>query len=207
MTFVNEHPGMSGIVLNVGALDRVPSDFRKSLVPQLMSSPPLVDGSLVKVQVGTVEDAVRAGASVVSLQLNFEDQSVSRQVEVFSAIRSAASRLGIPVLTMINLKDRSSFNFNKFADYLAYVAELGCDLIKVNLPADAEGHVTDIQAILRYLPPVLLSGDPLSDDYLHSVRLSKECGFGGLCVGRNIFQSPDPSAIVDASCAIYKTES
>ncbi len=207
VSLVNDHDALTAVVLNIGACARLPSNFRKVPIPQLMGSSVRSNKSLRKVSVATVSDAVRLGATLVSLQLNFEEESSTDQLATFSAMRSEAAALGIPVLAMINLRDTAAFAFPDFADYIAQATELGADILKINLPIDATHKIEAIRRVLSHSPPALLSGDEMSSRYLSSVRLSSRCGFSGLCVGRNIFENQNPRGVVDESCTTFTTES
>jgi DhnA family fructose-bisphosphate aldolase class Ia len=204
---VDRSPGLSGIVLNVGSLRRVPSTFRKEVVPQLMGGPNPAGNNISKKQVGSVLEAVRMGANMISTQINFEEVSFLDQIDCFRRIRQQADNFGILILAMINLKDRSAFDMDRFCNYLAYASELGADLLKINLPVDAASSAEQLKDILSHLPPVLLSGDAKESHFPDTVRLSKACGFRGLCVGRNIFKHHNPDEIVGEVCDIFKTAS
>ena len=77
---------------------------------------------------------------------------------------------------------------------IRFCLELGADLIKIRyntLKLDSE-EKEDLKKLLKFYQPVLLSGGGLKPDNIEQVKVAKEVGFSGYCIGRNIFQHKNP---------------
>lgn len=140
---------------------------------------------------GTVREAIRLGADLVSLQVNFGGPNEGAMVEDFARISSEAEELGLPVLCMAYVKRKGHENDPELlAHACRAAADLGADIVKTNFPG-AEGF----RRMVRGTPaPLLFGGGPKADreeDFLQVVREALDAGAQGICVGRNLFQSRD----------------
>ena len=76
-----ECPDIRAVALNIGALKRIGVEFTGELILQAMGAPNPTGDGVRKVPLATVTDALRAGASMISVQVNFEDALFLGQVE------------------------------------------------------------------------------------------------------------------------------
>ncbi len=140
---------------------------------------------------GSVREAVRLGADLVSAQVNFGEPGEGAMLEDLARLTGEAEELGIPLLCMAYVRERGHENDPA---YLAHacraVSDLGADLVKTNF-LDPEGF----RQMVRTTPvPLLVGGGPRADDpaqFLTVVRQALDAGARGICVGRNLFQSGD----------------
>lgn len=198
---------LSGIVLNIGSVRYLPDSFSKEIILQVMGSP-VISEEFSKISLSSISESLQQGANCISTQINFEARNYQTQIGQFSELREKAHSLGIPVLIMINLLTPASYDSKKFMDWITYSSELGGDIIKANLPRDARENIKQINDFTHHVPPIVLSGDAKneSEAFLEKIKLSKECGFSGLCVGRNIFQHESPETIVREICHNFQMQ-
>jgi DhnA family fructose-bisphosphate aldolase class Ia len=86
------------------------------------------------------------------------------------------------------------------------VAELGGDLLKVTA-----GNILDElepDALAGMGVPVLFAGGPSGAHFAESLLQAARAGFGGICVGRNLFQASHgiASALVDIDAAFAQQD-
>jgi DhnA family fructose-bisphosphate aldolase class Ia len=140
---------------------------------------------------GSVREAVRLGADLVSAQVNFGEPGEGDMLEDLSRLASEAEELGIPLLCMAYVRTRGHENDPA---YLAHAcraaADLGADLVKTNFPGP-----DGFRQMVRTTPvPLLVGGGPRMEDpaqFLAVVGQALDAGARGICVGRNLFQSND----------------
>ncbi len=168
---------------------------------------------------GSVEDAVRLGADAVGYTVYVGSPAQDRDFEQFREVRSAADRLGMPVIVWAYPRGeaiaKKGGKESLYAiDYAARVAlELGADVVKVNFPVpsekDAESpppynslKLTAAQAFRKVVESagrclVLVSGGERIGDpeLLAKVRASMDDGATGIIFGRNMWQRPREDAL------------
>ncbi len=168
---------------------------------------------------GTVEDAVRLGADAVGYTVYVGSPSQDRDFAQFTEVRSAAERLGMPVIVWAYPRGeavaKKGGKESLYAiDYAARVAlELGADIVKVNFPVpsekDAESpapynslKLSPAEAFRKVVESagrclVLVSGgEKIGDaELLSKVRSSMDDGATGIIFGRNMWQRPKSEAL------------
>ena len=143
---------------------------------------------------GTVEEAVRLGADLVSVQVNFGDPAEGEMLEDLGHTAEACEALGMPLLCMSYVKQKGKeLDASAIAHACRAVADLGADIAKTNFPS-----VEGFRQVVASTPvPVLVGGGPRMDreeDLLRLVRESMTAGARGICIGRNLFQAHDVTA-------------
>jgi len=154
--------------------------------------------------VATVEEAVRAGCDGVSIHVNLGSRTEADQVEGAGRVATACAQWGMPLLAMVyprgpNVKDPRDPGLVAHAARLG--AELGADAVKV--PFTQGGTFRDV---VRGCPvPVLVAGGAQRDAaaFLADVEAAHRAGARGVSVGRNVFQSPDPTAALRAIARLF----
>jgi fructose-bisphosphate aldolase/2-amino-3,7-dideoxy-D-threo-hept-6-ulosonate synthase len=158
-----------------------------------------------KVQICSVEDAVRLGADAVSVHVNVGAPQEAQMLTTLGSVACECDTLGIPLLAMIyprgpNIKDPHAVDVVAHAARLG--AELGADVVKTNYTGDAESF----REVVRGCPvPVLIAGGPkveTTKDVLKMVYDSLKAGGAGLSIGRNVFQHDNPTKMVKALSAL-----
>lgn len=182
-----DHIGAIVTTYGVGrTLDKRPSNL--PLVIQCFGAP---EGRS-RCQVASVEQAVLLDAAAVSVQLNWSDSDFGARLREIGMFTGEAHSVGMPVLYMVNGEGTTS----ELTRTIRVCHELGADMVKVNCSLDKYNCASvDILAVVREGPPVLMAGGSQKDNICQMARNAVKLGFAGYCVGRNIFNSKDPSAV------------
>ena len=162
-----------------------------------------------KVQICSVDDAVRLGADGVSVHINVGAKQEAQMLSTFGKVACECDDYGMPLLAMMyprgpNIKDSHAVDLVAHAARLG--AELGADIVKTNYTGDVESFK---EVISSCHIPVIIAGGPkmeTSRDVLQMVKDSITAGGAGLSIGRNVFQHEDPAKIVMALSAIVHSE-
>jgi fructose-bisphosphate aldolase/2-amino-3,7-dideoxy-D-threo-hept-6-ulosonate synthase len=158
-----------------------------------------------KVQICSVDDAVRLGADAVSVHINVGAKQEAQMLSMLGKVACECDDYGMPLLAMMyprgpNIKDSHAVDVVAHAARLG--AELGADIIKTNYTGDVESF-KDVVSSCHV--PVIIAGGPKVEttrDILQMVKDSITAGGAGLSIGRNVFQHEDPTKIVKALSAI-----
>lgn len=143
---------------------------------------------------GTVAEAVRLGADLISVQVNFGDPGEGEMLEDLGHLAEECEALGMPLMCMAYVKQKGKENDEtSLAHACRAAADLGADIVKTNFPGPSGFRKT-----VEGTPvPILVGGGSRMDreeDLISLVRSSVEAGAGGICIGRNLFQAPDVAA-------------
>jgi class I fructose-bisphosphate aldolase/fructose-bisphosphate aldolase/2-amino-3,7-dideoxy-D-threo-hept-6-ulosonate synthase len=160
----------------------------------------------LKVMLTSVDAAVRLGADAVSVQVNFSREHASHNLRMLGAVVDDAHALGLPVLAMVYDKlDASGPNLVSLRHFMRVAVELGVDALKILPPSNLDLMPELIYGVQEHTP-VLLAGGPLTgeDELLQLGRAVVAAGAGGLCVGRNLFQRPDPRGTMERLLACLR---
>ena len=166
----------------------------------------LAEDTDTKRMITTVESALQLGADAVSIQVNFHKTNISHNIEMLGAASSTAHSYGVPILVMLYNKivenDDGVEGINKL---IRMAVELGVDLLKLEVPRRLE----DTRSILgQFLgdTKVLFAGGPMdeSSGFLGNIKYILQQRCNGLCVGRNVFQSPRPRELLAQLASMIK---
>ncbi|MFP9191679.1 2-amino-3,7-dideoxy-D-threo-hept-6-ulosonate synthase [Natrialbaceae archaeon A-CW1-1] len=151
----------------------------------------------------TVEEAIRAGADVVSLHINVGSTYEPKQLEDLAELTAEASRYGIPVLAMAYARgpDVEGDDPQALGHAVRLAEEVGSDIVKTGYSGDADSFEHVIES--TRLPVVIAGGSRGTDrETLEMVRGAMDAGGAGVSMGRSIFQHDDPEAITRAVAGI-----
>ncbi len=154
-----------------------------------------------KVQVCSVEEALKMGADAVSVHINIGSDTESSQLESLSCVAKSCAEWGMPLLAMMYPRGKNIANPHD-ATVVALAAragaELGADIVKTNYTGDPDSF----KAVVKGCPvPVIIAGGPKmkSDrDVLETVEGAIGAGAKGVAIGRNVFQHESPKKITRA---------
>lgn len=146
-----------------------------------------------------VDDAVRLGASAVAVQVYIGGEHESRTVHNMTRLVDAGLRCDLPVLGVTAV----GRDLTRDARYLGLAtricAELGAQLVKTYY---CETGFENVVAACP-VPVVMAGGKKLSEaDALTMAHRAIAAGAAGVDMGRNIFQSADPAAMMAAVIAV-----
>jgi len=158
-----------------------------------------------KVQVCTVQEAIRLGADAVSVQVNVGAQDEDKMLSDLGKVTEECDIYGMPLLAMMYPRGPKIQNEHapEMVAHAARIgAELGADIVKANYT----GSVETFKAVVESCPvPVVIAGGPkcqTSKEILQTIHDSMQAGAAGLSIGRNVFQHGNPTLMVKALGAI-----
>ncbi len=196
--------GVDAILLNRGIAKNVEIG-KTGLIIHLSGSTLLCPDPNSKVQLSSVQDAVRLGADAVSLHVNVGAKNEDQMLSTLGKVACECDDYGMPLLAMMyprgpKIKDPHDVDVVAHAARLG--AELGADIIKTNYTGNIESfkHVVDCCHV-----PVIIAGGPKMGtdiEILQMVSDSVSAGGAGLSIGRNVFQHDYPAKMVKTLCGI-----
>jgi predicted phospho-2-dehydro-3-deoxyheptonate aldolase len=158
-----------------------------------------------KVQVCSVQEAMRIGADAVSVHVNIGAQDEDKMLQNLGKVSEECDLFGLPLLAMMyprGPKIQNEHSPEVVAHAARIGAELGADIIKTNYTGDIETFKTVVESCPV---PVVIAGGPKcksNQEVLQTTFDSLKAGAAGLSIGRNVFQCEDPAQIVKALSAI-----
>jgi predicted phospho-2-dehydro-3-deoxyheptonate aldolase len=171
------------------------------LVIHLSAGTTLSPDPNAKVQVCTVDEAVRLGADAVSIHVNLGAPTDADMLRDFGETSRQCRHWGMPLLAMVYTrgpKIESEFDV-KYVKHAARVgAELGADIVKVNYSGSPESFHEVVGGCP--VPVVIAGGEKVETDeeLFQMVAGALEAGAAGASIGRNAFQHADPEGMVRA---------
>jgi fructose-bisphosphate aldolase/2-amino-3,7-dideoxy-D-threo-hept-6-ulosonate synthase len=198
------HGGVDAVVLHRGVAKHVDTG-NVGLIIHLSGITKLGPDPSNKVQVCSVEEAMRIGADAVSVHINVGAEQEDKMLAKLGRVADDCDRYGVPLLAMMYLRGPKIQNQHA-VDVVAHAArlgaELGADIIKTNYTGDAE---TFKEVVRSCYVPVIVAGGPKVDtvrEVFQMVHDSIKAGGAGLSIGRNVFQHENPTKMVKALSAI-----
>ncbi|HEX3012566.1 MAG TPA: fructose-bisphosphate aldolase, partial [Syntrophomonadaceae bacterium] len=143
--------------------------------------------------------AIRQGASAVSVHVNLGEKYEAEMLKDLGRVAEECDRWQIPLLAMMYVRDgkkESEYDPEKVGHAARIAEELGADLVKVNYTGTPQGFAEVCSSVKI---PVLIAGGPKmrsSKEFLAAVSDAVSAGAAGVSIGRNIFQSSNPSKLV-----------
>lgn len=152
-----------------------------------------------KVLVTTVEEAIKVGADAVSVHINVGAEDEAEMLQDLGYVARMCDEWGIPLLAMTYPRGAkvASEHDVEYVKHAARIgAELGADIVKTSYTGDIESF----KEVVNGCPvPVVIAGGPQMDtekELLQMVYDSLQAGGKGVAIGRNVFQSEDPTRLV-----------
>ncbi len=197
--------GANAVILHKGI---VRSGHRSSgrdigLIIHLSGSTSLSPEPNAKVDVCTVEEAIKLGADAVSVHVNLGDASDGIMLRHLGEVSKECQQWGMPLVAMMYTrgeKIKNQFDV-KYVKHAARVgAELGADLVKVNYTGTPESFKEVVEGCP--VPVVIAGGEKLETemDLWKMVEGALSAGASGVSIGRNIFQHENPSLVIKTIC-------
>lgn len=198
------HGDADAFVLHKGIAKRVNVE-NAGLIIHLSAVSNLTPNCQNKVQVCTVQEAVRLGADAVSIHVNIGAQDECAMLTTLGRVADECDQYGMPLLAMMyprGPKIQNEHDATAVAHAARIGAELGADIIKTNYT----GNVETFRHVIEGCPvPVIIAGGPKTEttqQVLQAVYDSMKAGSAGLSIGRNVFQHKSPTLMVKALVAI-----
>ncbi len=189
-------PYADALMLTRGVLRTVvPPTIRQGLVVRASGGPSILKELSNEQLAMDVDDAVRLGASAMAVQVFIGGEFETQTVHNLTRLVDEGYRRGLPVLGVTAVgKDLA-----RDARYLGLAtricAELGAQIVKTYYCAEGFENVTAGCPV----PIVMAGGKKLPElDALTMARRAIDQGASGVDMGRNIFQSESPVAMLQA---------
>jgi putative autoinducer-2 (AI-2) aldolase len=145
-----------------------------------------------------VEEALRLNAAAVAVQVFIGGEHESESVHNMTSMVDACNRYGIPVLGVTAVGTQMTRDARYIGLATRILAELGATIVKTYYIEDFE-QVTAACPV----PIVMAGGKKLPElDALQMARDAIDRGASGVDMGRNVFQSDDPVAMIQAVRAV-----
>ncbi|MCP8305024.1 MAG: class I fructose-bisphosphate aldolase family protein [archaeon] len=201
--------GATAALVHKGIIRSLKEPPRIGLIMHLSGSTNLGLAPNRKVQVGSVEEAVRLGADAVSLHINIGCKEEPEMLATLGSVADDCDTWGMPLIAMMYPRGENVKDPNK-PDVIAHVArigaELGADIIKTVYTGDLDSF----KAVVKGCPvPIVIAGGPKSEtdrDIMEMVYGAIHAGAIGVACGRNVFQHDHPEAMVRALYMIIMQE-
>jgi len=195
---------VDAILVHKGIAKTVDLD-RAGLIVMLSGMSNLSPNVNEKVQVCSVQEAVRLGADAVSVHINIGAQYEDKMLKHLGKVSEECDLFGIPLLAMMyprGPKIQSEHEATVVAHAARIGAELGADIIKTNYTGDIE----TFKGVIESCPvPIVIAGGPKCKSPLGVLQTTYDAlraGAAGLSIGRNVFQFENPTSITKALSAI-----
>ncbi len=178
----------------------VPSSHRTSVVLRASGGISMVSKDLSNEQIALdIEDAIRLNASALAIQVYIGAEYESQTIINMTRMVDQAMRYGIPVMGVTAVGKEMVRDARYFRLATRICAEMGAQIIKTYY-VDAEfGTVCAACPV----PIVMAGGKKLPElDALTMASKAVQEGACGVDMGRNIFQSEKPAAMIQAVRAV-----
>jgi fructose-bisphosphate aldolase, class I len=176
-------------------------DPATGIIVHLNGMPTLAPAADTKVMLASVESALQLGADAVSIQVNFRQDNFAHNLAMLGAVTDAAHAAGLPVLTMLYDKVQSpspAERLDRLHHLVRAAAELGSDAVKLAFPQSQHESESILSRHGQDIHILFAGGDKMPEDLLVSTtRASILHGARGLCIGRNVFQHPRPTILLE----------
>jgi putative autoinducer-2 (AI-2) aldolase len=146
-----------------------------------------------------MDDAVRLNATAVAVQVFIGGENETQSVHNMTRLVDQGQQAGIPVLAVTAVGRELTRDARYLRLAVRICAELGAHVVKTYYCAEDFDTVTSVCPV----PVVMAGGKKLSElDALTMAYNAIEAGAAGVDMGRNIFQSDQPVAMIRAVRAV-----
>jgi len=201
--------GADAIIVHKGRVRTIPPEILRNcaLIVHLSAGTPYAADVNAKVLVGGVEEAVRHGADAVSVHVNLGSDTEHQQLVDLGTIAASCDTWNLPLLVMIYARGPRIADPHDpvlLAHAVNVAADLGADLVKTSiaLPLDRMAEV----AASCPVPVLAAGGAPDGSDLIGYAASVMRAGCRGLAVGRRVFSSPSPRALMSQLTAVVHAD-
>ena len=178
----------------------IPAESQKPMVLRASGGPSILRDELSDEQIAIdIDDAVRLNAAGVGIQVFIGGEHETRSVHNMTRLVDAGLRVGMPVMGVTAVGKNMTRNAQYFRLACRIIAELGAQYVKTYYVDD------DFETITSSCPvPIVMAGGkkvPELDALTMAYNAVRQ-GAAGVDMGRNIFQSDAPKAMITAVNAV-----
>lgn len=189
-------PLADAVMLTRGILrTTVPPTLNKPIVMRCSGGPSIL-GELSDEQLAVdIEDAIRMNVSAITLQVFIGGEFESRSVHNMTRLVDMGMRYGIPTMAVTAVGKNMTRDARYFRLACRMCAELGAQIVKTYYVPEDFDTVTASCPV----PIVMAGGKKIAElDALTMAYNAVQAGASGVDMGRNIFQSDAPQAMMKA---------
>jgi putative autoinducer-2 (AI-2) aldolase len=196
VTIVPLLPYTDALMLTRGILRaQIPSTYRGGIVLRASGGPSILKELSNERLAVDIEDAVRLGVSAVTVQVFIGGEFETQTVRNMTHLVDLGNRYGIPVLAVTAVGKELVRDARYLGLAVRICAELGAHMVKTYYCPEGFETVTAACPV----PVVMAGGKKLSElEALTMAHDAVESGASGVDMGRNIFQSAAPAAMIQA---------
>ncbi len=178
----------------------IPADCAKPMVLRASGGPSILRDELSDEQIAMdMDDAVRLNAAGVGIQVFIGGEHETRSIHNMTRLVDAGLRVGIPVMGVTAVGKDMVRNAQYFRLACRIIAEMGAQYVKTYYVDKDFETVTSSCPV----PIVMAGGKKLPElDALSMAYNAVQQGAAGVDMGRNIFQSEAPHAMLAAVNAV-----
>jgi 3-hydroxy-5-phosphonooxypentane-2,4-dione thiolase len=177
----------------------IPADTTKPMVLRASGGPSILKELSDEQIAMDMEDAMRLNAAGVGIQVFIGGEFETRSIHNMTKLVDAGLRYGIPVMGVTAVGTNMVRDAKYFRLACRIIAELGAHYVKTYYVADGFETVTASCPV----PIVMAGGKKLAElDALTMAYNAIQQGAAGVDMGRNIFQSDAPKAMISAVHAV-----
>ena len=178
----------------------IPADCAKPMVLRASGGPSILREELSDEQIAMdMEDAVRLNAAGVGIQVFVGGEFETRSIHNMTRLVDAGLRCGMPVMGVTAVGTNMVRDARYFRLACRIIAELGAQYVKTYYVDDGFETVTASCPV----PIVMAGGKKLPEiEALAMAYNAVQQGAAGVDMGRNIFQSDAPKAMIQAVHAV-----
>lgn len=173
----------------------VPADYQRPVVLRASGGPSILKELSNEQLAMSMEDAIRLNAAALAVQVFIGGEYESKSIENMTRLVDMGTRYGIPTLAVTAVGTDMARDARYFRLACRMCAELGAHYVKTYyVPKDFETVTASCPV------PIVMAGGkklPEKDALLMSYKAIQE-GASGVDMGRNIFQSEAPVAMIQA---------
>jgi 3-hydroxy-5-phosphonooxypentane-2,4-dione thiolase len=173
----------------------IPADIGKPVFLRASGGPSILKELSDEQIAMDIEDAIRLDAAGIGIQVFIGGEHETRSVHNMTRLVDMGMRYGIPVMAVTAVGKEMVRNAQYFRLACRICAELGAHVIKTYFVAEEFETVTSSCSV----PIVMAGGKKLAEiDALTMAYNAVQQGAAGVDMGRNIFQSDAPKAMMAA---------
>jgi len=178
----------------------IPAELQKPMVLRASGGPSILREDLSDEQIAMdMEDAVRLNAAGIGIQVFIGGEHETRSIHNMTKLVDAGLRYGMPVMGVTAVGKNMVRDAKYFRLACRIIAELGAQYVKTYYVDDGFETVTASCPV----PIVMAGGKKLPElEALTMAYNAVQQGAAGVDMGRNIFQSDAPYAMISAVHAV-----
>ena len=178
----------------------IPAQCQKPMVLRASGGPSILRDEFSDEQIAMdMDDAVRLNAAGVGIQVFIGGEHETRSVHNMTRLVDAGLRVGVPVMGITAVGKNMMRDAKYFRLACRIIAELGAQYVKTYFVEDGFETVTASCPV----PIVMAGGKKLPElEALTMAYNAVQQGAAGVDMGRNIFQSEAPQAMIAAVVAV-----